>query len=89
MDLQLLGDKGVEVNSEERSKGAEYLSESVWNISLHFDKQSNCCCYSSHIVNLSLTIYLHNTSSYNQVRKSGLITLSYPSTLKTITRRIE
>ena len=36
MELQLLGDKGVEVNYEKITKCAEYLSESVHHISLHF-----------------------------------------------------
>ena len=83
------GDKGVEVNSEERTTYTEYLLESVQNLSLCFNEHSNRCRYSPHIVNLSLTLYLRNKQSHDQVRKVGFIKLPHPSTLKNITRRIK
>ena len=56
MNLQLSGDGGIDVKTDERIKCAKYLSESVQNMTLHFNEKSRQYRYSPHIINLSLAL---------------------------------
>ena len=85
MDLQLQGPNGLDVNREERVKYSEYLTETIRNMALHVNEQSNRCRYSPHIINISLSLYLRSKKSYRELRESRLLKLPSPTTMKSIT----
>ena len=68
MNLQLSGDGGIDVKTDERIKCAKYLSESVQNMTLHFNEKSRQYRYSPHIINLSLVLCLRSKNSYDHLR---------------------
>ena len=89
MNLKISGTDGAAINSEERIKCAEYLTETVNNMTLHFNEKSKRCRYSPHIINLSLSLYLQNKTSYDHIRRSGIVNLPHPNTLKSITKEMK
>ena len=89
MDLELKDEYGVEVQREERTKCSQYLSETITNMTLHFNDKSKRQRYSSHMINLSLVLYLRNKSSYDTIRSSGFMNLPHPNTVKKITKAMK
>ena len=89
LELQLEDEDGKTVNKEERVKCATYLGETVRNMALHFNDKSKTTRYSSHIINLSVTLFLRNRSSYNAMRESGMIKLPHQNTIHKITSEMK
>ena len=89
MDLQLEGEDGKKIGSEERSKFAKQLHENSHNILLHIDDKSNRCRYSEHIINISISLYFHSKSEYSNLRDSVFIRLPSPRLLRELSKEIE
>ena len=62
--LQLNDESDDKVNKEERLKCADFLCETINNMTLHFNEKGNRCRYSTHTVNLSLMLCLRNKNVY-------------------------
>ena len=89
MELQLEDEDGVKVNNEERVKCATYLGETVRNMALHFNNKLMNTRYSSHIINLSVTLFLRSRSTYQAMRDSGVLKLHHPNTINKITHEMK
>ena len=89
MELQLEDEDGVKVNNEERVKCATYLGETVRNMALHFNNKLMNTRYSSHIINLSVTLFLRSRSIYQAMGDSSVLKLPHPNTINKITREMK
>ena len=89
MSLNISGTDSVAINSEEIIKCVEYLTETVNSMTLHFNEKSKRCRYSSRIINLSFSLYSQNKISYDHIRRSGIVNLPHPITLKNITKEMK
>ena len=68
-----------------RKKCAEYITDSIKNMSLNFNDESKQCRYPPHIISIAISVYISSKKNYNDIRHSGLISLPNPKTLQRMT----
>ena len=55
-------------------------------MSLHLNKHSGQCRYSSHIMNTCLALYGRSKAGYEELKESGVLPLPSASTLERLTK---
>ena len=81
------GEDGSEtVAIEERKDCAKYITDNIKNMSLQLNGRSKQSRYSSHILNVSLAMYMRSKGSYNDLRKSCAIKLPCANTVQNLTQ---
>ena len=85
VELKLSDDENETVDIEERKDCAEYITDNIKNMSLQLNGKSKRSRYSSHILNISLAMYMRSQGSYNDLRKSGAIKLPCANTVQKLT----
>ena len=63
MDLKVKDESGVDMHRDERMKRSQYLSETIQSMMLYFNDKTKRRRYSSHMINMSLVLYLRNKTS--------------------------
>ena len=74
---------------KDRHSCTEYRSETIEKISHQLNGKKPLCRCSAHTVNISMSLYLRSKKLYEDLRESGLLCLSHPSTLKKITKNLK
>ena len=73
LDIQTNDDdvnKVKNFSNEDREKLVSYLTESIENLALQLNDKDRQCRYSSHVINMSMSLYLKNKSMYEEIRDS-------------------
>ena len=73
--------EGKRFSNDERDKLVSYISESIQNFSLKIDRKGKQCRYSSHDVNLSMSLYLKNIDAYKEIRETKGMSCPSPNML--------
>ena len=60
LDLQIDDDDNQKFTDDERDKLVSYLSKSIQNVSRSIEIKKSQCRYSSHMINVSMSLYLKN-----------------------------
>ena len=82
LGLHIDVDRSDGVVREEENQFAEYLTETIRNISISFDISKKHVKFSSHTINMLMSLYLRSKKSYDDLCAAGLLCLPYPSILK-------
>ena len=82
LDIQNDRGNGNLITDGERCKLVSYLTESIENLSRQVNGKSNRCRYSSHAVNLAMSLFLKSKSSYQLLRNEKLLSLPSAEVLK-------
>ena len=85
MELHLDIDTSDSKSRQERIICAKYITETVDNMPTSI-KTKRQVKYSAHTINVAMSLFLRNKKSYDALRKSGLLCLQHPTTLKKITK---
>ncbi len=74
------------ITEKEKEDCAEYICETINNMSVHLNEKSKQCRYSPHILNICLAVYSRSKAGYEELKDSGLLPLPSASTLKRLTQ---
>ena len=84
--LTLTDENRNAVSDDKRTNCADYLTETIRNISQYLNDNKTQWYFSPHIVNVSLALYLRNKKGYKYFRNSGIVHLPVGCTLQHITK---
>ena len=86
MQLQFEENSGDPIDYDDKKKCAIHITECIRNMSLHLNDKTSRCRYSSHLINISMSVYLKSKSSYDTLRQSGIIQLPHPKVLQRLSQ---
>ena len=84
LDIQSKDDDVNQVkkfSNEDTDKLVSYLTESIENLALQLNDKDRQCRYSSHAINMSMSLFLKNKSMYEEIRDSKGLSLPSRNTL--------
>ena len=85
MELSLEEDSTDAISHKEKEACAGYICDTINNMSLHLNKKSKECRYSSHIMNICLALYSRSKTGYEELKDSGILPLPSSRTLERLT----
>ena len=79
LDLGSLGGESIDQN--EREECEVYISENIINMKKNLDGNPEGIRFSAHTINIVMSLFLRSKKGYDNMRDSGLLTLSSPQLL--------
>ena len=86
MEVNLEGICKDKITITEKKECAEYICDTINNMSLHLNNNSGQCRYSPHIMNVCLALYGRSKAGYNELKESGLLPIPSASTLERLSK---